>query len=199
MRAWPSRQGRAADCDASARGSTTTSFAIAGRYDAARESVRNRGLHQRLRQRVRGAHRRAPMWTRFRPRRRGWRRARSTNLAALIGTCNTTQAARLREAFLATFPKKAYRRPPTDTEIQRLHRVNAAGATGGLQGGLQLMVEAVLQSPSFLYREELGRPIRPCRRPSFGSPTTKSLRSFRSWSPERCLTRSSSPPSTPGR
>ena len=34
----------------------------------------------------------------------------------------------------------------------------AGAATGGFQGGIQLMLEAVLQSPSFLYREELGAP-----------------------------------------
>jgi hypothetical protein len=88
-------------------------------------------------------------------------RAVQGNLAALIGTCDpTTNAAACVDAFLATFPKKAYRRPPTDTEIQRLRTVNAAGAAsgGGFAGGLQLMVEAVLQSPAFLYREELGAP-----------------------------------------
>lgn len=84
-----------------------------------------------------------------------------SNVPALIGTCDpTANAAACVDAFLASFPKKAYRRPPTDTEIQRLRTVNAAGTAngGGFLGGLQLMVEAVLQSPAFLYREELGAP-----------------------------------------
>jgi hypothetical protein len=82
------------------------------------------------------------------------------NLPNLIGGCDTTQPAQVCvSAFLDTFAMKAYRRPLTTTERQRLQTVYAAGAaTGGLHGGIQLMLEAVLQSPSFLYREELGAP-----------------------------------------
>jgi hypothetical protein len=47
--------------------------------------------------------------------------------------------------------------PPTATEAARLRTVFTAGAAdGGFVGGIQLMVEAVLQSPAFLYRAELG-------------------------------------------
>jgi hypothetical protein len=82
------------------------------------------------------------------------------NLPNLIGGCDTTQPAQVCvSAFLDTFATRAYRRPLTTTERQRLQTVYAAGAaTGGFQGGIQLMLEAVLQSPSFLYREELGAP-----------------------------------------
>ena len=84
----------------------------------------------------------------------------SNNLPNLIGGCDTTQPAQVCvSAFLDNFAMKAYRRPLTTTERQRLQTVYAAGAaTGGFQGGIQLMLEAVLQSPSFLYREELGAP-----------------------------------------
>jgi hypothetical protein len=78
----------------------------------------------------------------------------------LIGTCNPqTNEMPCVNAFVSTFVPKAYRRPPTATEVQRLQTVYAAGAAaGGFTLGLQTMLEAVLQSPSFLYREELGAP-----------------------------------------
>ncbi len=78
----------------------------------------------------------------------------------LIGTCKPQQnETACVTAFLSTFVPRAYRRPPTATESQRLQTVYAAGAAnGGFQAGLQLMLEAVLQSPAFLYREELGQP-----------------------------------------
>jgi hypothetical protein len=85
-------------------------------------------------------------------------RAVQSNMAALIGSCNPASGEMpCVDAFLAGFVKKAYRRPPTATEAARLRTVFAAGAAdGGFVGGIQLMVEAVLQSPSFLYRAELG-------------------------------------------
>jgi hypothetical protein len=85
----------------------------------------------------------------------------ANNLAALVAGCNpaTDPAQACISAFLGDFAPKAYRRPLTATEQQRLQTVYAAGAaTGGLKGGIQLMLEAVLQSPNFLYREELGAP-----------------------------------------
>jgi hypothetical protein len=85
----------------------------------------------------------------------------TNNLPALLVGCNsaTDPAQACVSAFLANFATRAYRRPLTDTEQQRLQTVYAAGAaTGGLKGGIQLMLEAVLQSPAFLYREELGAP-----------------------------------------
>jgi len=63
------------------------------------------------------------------------------------------------EAFLAYLPPRAFRRPLTDSELGRLRTVYAAGAgAGGLAQGVQLVLEALLQSPQFLYREELGAP-----------------------------------------
>jgi uncharacterized protein DUF1592/uncharacterized protein DUF1588/uncharacterized protein DUF1595/uncharacterized protein DUF1587 len=82
----------------------------------------------------------------------------ANNLASLIGSCDPAHDAQAcAAAFLAQFASKAYRRPLTSTEQQRLLLVYAAGAAkGGFKGGIQLMLEAVLQSPAFLYREELG-------------------------------------------
>jgi Protein of unknown function (DUF1592)/Protein of unknown function (DUF1588)/Protein of unknown function (DUF1595)/Protein of unknown function (DUF1587) len=78
----------------------------------------------------------------------------------LLGGCDVTgqgQAACL-EAMLATFAPRAYRRPLTTTEAQRLRDAFQVGAqtTGGFDAGVQTVVEVILQSPQFLYREELG-------------------------------------------
>ena len=87
-------------------------------------------------------------------------RAVATRLGVLLGGCDPKRdEAACVEAFLGSFPKRAYRRPPTLTELQRLRAVYEAGAAaGGFRGGIQLMLEAILQSPAFLYRAELGAP-----------------------------------------
>jgi hypothetical protein len=84
----------------------------------------------------------------------------TSHLPTLIGSCDPQKDKEACvTAFLSIFVPRAYRRPPTDGEIGRLRSVYAAGAAmGGFTGGLRLMVEAVLQSPAFLYREELGAP-----------------------------------------
>jgi len=59
--------------------------------------------------------------------------------------------------FLDSFTLRAYRRPPTAQELGRLRDLFAVGAeSGGFPRGIQLVIEAVLQSPFFLYRLELG-------------------------------------------
>lgn len=61
--------------------------------------------------------------------------------------------------FLSTFPARAFRRPLTETERERLASLLELGVSSdGLAGGVRLVLEAVLQSPQFLYREELGAP-----------------------------------------
>jgi hypothetical protein len=60
-------------------------------------------------------------------------------------------------AFLGTFAPRAFRRPLTVTETARLRGVYDQGASaGGFQLGIEMALETVLQSPQFLYREELG-------------------------------------------
>jgi hypothetical protein len=85
-------------------------------------------------------------------------RAVQGNMSALVGSCDPAAGEMpCVDAFLTGFVKRAYRRPPTATEAARLRTVFTAGAAdGGFSGGIQLMVEAVLQSPAFLYRAELG-------------------------------------------
>jgi hypothetical protein len=54
--------------------------------------------------------------------------------------------------FIETFGKRAYRRPLTMVEIDRLRAVYAAG--GDFAGGIGQVIEALLQSPKFLYLYE---------------------------------------------
>jgi hypothetical protein len=61
--------------------------------------------------------------------------------------------------FLASFAKRAYRRPAPAEELAILEEVYAAGkATEGFRAGIKLALAAALQSPRFLYRVELGAP-----------------------------------------
>ncbi len=61
-------------------------------------------------------------------------------------------------AVLRYFTDHAYRRPATDTELKRLQRlVDGAQKNGDTyEKGLQLALEAVLVSPHFLFRIEMG-------------------------------------------
>lgn len=61
------------------------------------------------------------------------------------------------DRFFETFPTRAFRRPPTAEETARLRTVyQTASQLGGFRLGIQTAIEAILQSPAFLYREELG-------------------------------------------
>jgi hypothetical protein len=63
-------------------------------------------------------------------------------------------------SFIQDFGRRAFRRPLSQTEIERLKgvfdwAVNDADL-GRFEDGIQVVIEATLQSPSFLYRPELG-------------------------------------------
>jgi hypothetical protein len=63
------------------------------------------------------------------------------------------------QSFVETFGRRAYRRPLDEDEIERLLKVFAWGrAEEGFSKGIQLVIQAVLQSPHFLYRVEFGMP-----------------------------------------
>jgi len=62
------------------------------------------------------------------------------------------------EAFVERFAARAYRRPLEPADRQGLAALFAAGATESVSAGVELVIEGVLQSPSFLYRTELGGP-----------------------------------------
>lgn len=61
--------------------------------------------------------------------------------------------------FLSDFSARAYRRPATSDELTRLKTLFDAAENGwGEPKGVELTIRAVLQSPAFLYRPELGLP-----------------------------------------
>ena len=59
--------------------------------------------------------------------------------------------------FIERFGKRAYRRPLSATETERLTRAFTAGkAEGDFRSGAALVIQAALQSSAFLYRFEFG-------------------------------------------
>jgi hypothetical protein len=54
--------------------------------------------------------------------------------------------------FIESFGRRAYRRPLSPVEVQRLEKVYQAGAS--FPNGVRLVIEALLQSPKFLYLVE---------------------------------------------
>ncbi len=62
-----------------------------------------------------------------------------------------------RDAFITAFGKRAFRRPMTALEVERYGELHSLTALDdGFSGGVEAVVAAVLQSPHFLYRRELG-------------------------------------------
>ena len=72
----------------------------------------------------------------------------SGTTAAAQTTCANT--------FVSSFAQKAYRRPLDTSEVTNLMKVYAQGAMQDYKTGIKLMIEAVIISPSFIYRTELG-------------------------------------------
>jgi hypothetical protein len=61
--------------------------------------------------------------------------------------------------FIASFGQKAFRRPLAQAESERLQQLYAWGKLKyDFSTGLQLVIQAALQSPRFLYRVEMGMP-----------------------------------------
>jgi hypothetical protein len=61
------------------------------------------------------------------------------------------------QQFIATFGKRAFRRPLSADETTLFAAQFAAGlADGDFVNGIQMVIETALQSPAFLYRVELG-------------------------------------------
>jgi hypothetical protein len=62
-------------------------------------------------------------------------------------------------AFATRAAARAWGRPPSPQELERLdgiYRVGQEGGGEGYRGGVALLTQAVLQSPHFVYRTELG-------------------------------------------
>ena len=90
------------------------------------------------------------------------------NLAAVVakvpscdGEANAAACREEVETWLRTFAQRAYRRPATEAEISELLDLFNQGLGLGdsdydVATGLELVLRAILQSPFFLYRTELG-------------------------------------------
>jgi hypothetical protein len=87
--------------------------------------------------------------------------ANDENFRAGFPECQGGELSACGAAFVRAFGLRAFRRPLTSAEQARFQAA-FMGAGGLLQGadpvadGIQLVVEAMLQSPKFLYRVELG-------------------------------------------
>jgi hypothetical protein len=60
--------------------------------------------------------------------------------------------------FAESFGARAFRRPLGDDEVAALMGPFNEGVTTDFNTGISLMIEALLQSPSFIFRTELGQP-----------------------------------------
>jgi hypothetical protein len=72
-----------------------------------------------------------------------------------LAPCSDMTAA-CRTQFIKQFGQRAFRQPLSDALAGRYEKLFAAGAT--FQEGLELTITAMLQSPYFIYRRELGVP-----------------------------------------
>ena len=83
------------------------------------------------------------------------------NVTTTIAPCSGTSASAqttCANTFISAFAQKAYRRPLDASEVTALMKVYAQGAMQDYKTGIELMIQAVIISPSFVYRTELGAP-----------------------------------------
>jgi hypothetical protein len=93
---------------------------------------------------------------------------------ALVGCTPATVSDACVRSFLEDFAKKAWRRPVDPAEIDGTLAVGegvAADLGGDVQQGVKFAVASVLQSPSFLFRVEVGEP----------APDREGMLRFTSW------------------
>jgi len=81
----------------------------------------------------------------------------TTTIAPCSGTTSSAQTT-CANTFISAFAQKAYRRPLDSSEVTALMKVYAQGAMQDYKTGIELMIQAVVISPSFVYRTELGAP-----------------------------------------
>ncbi len=81
----------------------------------------------------------------------------TTSIAPCTGTTASAQTT-CANNWVSTFAQKAYRRPLDTSEVTNLMKVYAQGAMQDYKTGIKLMIEAIIISPSFVYRTELGPP-----------------------------------------
>jgi uncharacterized protein DUF1592/uncharacterized protein DUF1588/uncharacterized protein DUF1595/uncharacterized protein DUF1587/uncharacterized protein DUF1585 len=85
----------------------------------------------------------------------------ATALARLIPSDAPTETTARAKAFITAFGKRAFRRPLTDAELTTHLGLFNQGPTlypgvDAFKAGVSLVIQAILQSPHFLYRTELG-------------------------------------------
>lgn len=83
------------------------------------------------------------------------------DLDALLGGCDPALegADECADQFIRSFGRRAFRRPLQPAEVERLAGLFAWGnAEYDVSTGIQLVLQAMLQSPHFLYRVEFGMP-----------------------------------------
>ena len=92
----------------------------------------------------------------------------ATALARLVPANAPTDTAGKGKAFITAFGQRAFRRPLTTAEVTTHVGLFNQGPTlypgvDAFKAGVSLVIQAMLQSPYFLYRTELGRPppVRP--------------------------------------
>lgn len=84
----------------------------------------------------------------------------TTTIAPCTGTTATAQTT-CANSWVSSFAQKAYRRPLDASEVTNLMKVYAQGAMQDYKTGIKLMIEAIIISPSFVDRTELGPPATP--------------------------------------
>lgn len=85
----------------------------------------------------------------------------SADFPKLMPSCDpaTSGEVTCADDFIQTFGKRAFRRPLTANEASRFHDLFVWGvAQDGFKNGIALVIQAMLQSPHFLYRVEFGMP-----------------------------------------
>jgi uncharacterized protein DUF1592/uncharacterized protein DUF1588/uncharacterized protein DUF1595/uncharacterized protein DUF1587/uncharacterized protein DUF1585 len=85
----------------------------------------------------------------------------ATALASLMPVGAPTDGAARARAFVTSFGQRAFRRPLTDAEVTSHLALYDQGPTlypgsDAFKAGVNLVIQAMLQSPHFLYRTELG-------------------------------------------
>jgi hypothetical protein len=86
----------------------------------------------------------------------------ATALARLVPSNAPTDTAGRGKAFITSFGQRAFRRPLTDAEVTTHVGLFSMGPTlypgvDAFKAGASLVIQAMLQSPYFLYRTELGK------------------------------------------
>jgi hypothetical protein len=83
-----------------------------------------------------------------------------------LSPCDLATGETCAREFIGEFGKKAYRRPLEGAEVDAYVTLFNLGVTnGGASNGFRLVVEAMLQAPSFLYHADLGEQAAPSETP----------------------------------